>query len=141
MVCWIVVALLVAPFALVHARRAAVAQLLPICCSPSPAAACSAPWQFVALHFTTALNMGLVVSAAPPSSWRRAGFCSATGSTPCRFGVLVSLSGVLAIVSRRSILDRLTSFSFNGGDLIIIANMTPRAIYSACLRLRPTSTP
>ena len=50
--------------------------------------------------------------------------------------MLVSLSGVVAIVSRLD-LDRLAGFSFNGGDLIIIANMVLWAIYSACLRLRP----
>jgi drug/metabolite transporter (DMT)-like permease len=55
-------------------------------------------------------------------------------------GVMISLTGVLAIVSRLD-LDRLTSLSFNGGDLIIIANMMLWALYSACLRLRPDVHP
>jgi len=55
-------------------------------------------------------------------------------------GVLISLSGVVAIVGRLD-LDRLASFSFNGGDLIIIANMVLWAVYSACLRLRPNIHP
>jgi drug/metabolite transporter (DMT)-like permease len=50
--------------------------------------------------------------------------------------VLVSLSGVLAIVSRLD-LARLAAFSLNGGDLIIIANMALWAVYAACLRVRP----
>ncbi len=52
-------------------------------------------------------------------------------------GVLVSLSGVLAIVSRLD-LGRLAGLSFNGGDLIIIANMAFWGVYAACLRVRPS---
>lgn len=93
--------------------------------------------QFVALHYTTALNMGVVGSVAPAfivaASWllwrERLG--------PLQLaGVLVSLSGVLAIVSRLD-LGRLAGLSFNAGDLIIIANMTLWAVYAACLRVRP----
>jgi drug/metabolite transporter (DMT)-like permease len=97
--------------------------------------------QFVALHFTTALNMGVVGSVAPAfivaASWilfrdRLSGLQLV--------GVLISLSGVLAIVTR---LDpaRLAGLSLNGGDLIIVANMALFAVYSACLRLRPAIHP
>jgi len=44
------------------------------------------------------------------------------------------------IVSRLDLV-RLASFSFNGGDLIIIVNMVFWALYSACLRLRPDIHP
>jgi drug/metabolite transporter (DMT)-like permease len=141
---WIVVGLLVAPFALFHLRRdwpklkehRRVILLFAI-----TGGGLFGTLQFVALHFTTALNMGLVGSVAPAfivaASWIL--FRDRLNALQM-LGVLVSLSGVLAIVSRLD-LDRLTSFSFNGGDLIIIANMMLWAIYSACLRLRPDIHP
>jgi drug/metabolite transporter (DMT)-like permease len=93
--------------------------------------------QFVALHYTTALNMGVVGSVAPAfivaASWLL--WRERLGSLQLA-GVLVSLSGVLAIVSRLD-LARLAGLSFNAGDLIIIANMTLWAVYAACLRVRP----
>jgi drug/metabolite transporter (DMT)-like permease len=141
---WIVVAALVAPFALAHARRdwprlRANAHLILL--FSVTGGGLFGTLQFVALHFTTALNMGLVGSVAPAfivaASWilfrDRLTFVQT-------LGVAVSLSGVLAIVSRLD-LDRLMSFSFNGGDLIIIANMVLWAVYSACLRLRPDIHP
>lgn len=97
--------------------------------------------QFVALHFTTALNMGVVGSVAPAfivaMSWLL--FRDRLSALQL-VGVMISLTGVLAIVSQLDI-GRLASFRFNGGDLIIIANMVLWAIYSACLRLRPDIHP
>ena len=97
--------------------------------------------QFVALHFTTALNMGVVGSVAPAfivaASWI---LFRDRLSLLQLLGVLISLSGVLAIVSRLD-LARLATFSFNSGDLIIIANMVLWAVYCACLRLRPDIHP
>jgi len=93
--------------------------------------------QFVALHFTTALNMGVVGSVGPAFIVAASWLLFRERLAPLQlFGVLVSLSGVLAIVSR---LDpgRLAQFGFNGGDLIIIANMALWAVYAACLRIRP----
>src|SRR5262245_17946799 len=93
--------------------------------------------QYVALHFTTALNMGVVGSVAPAfivaASW--IAFRDRLSGSQL-IGVLVSLMGVLAIVTRLD-LDRLAGFSLNGGDLIIVVNMALFAVYSACLRLRP----
>ena len=97
--------------------------------------------QFVALHFTTALNMGVVGSVSPAfivaMSWLL--FRDRLSGLQL-IGVMISLTGVLAIVSRLD-LGRLASLSLNGGDLIIIANMLLWAIYSACLRLRPDIHP
>ncbi len=141
---WIVVALVVLPFALANARgdwpklkRSGGLMLL----FAITGGGAFGTLQFVALHFTTALNMGVVGSVAPAfivaASWIL--FGDRLGPLQL-LGVLVSLSGVVAIVSRLD-LDRLASFSFNGGDLIIIANMVLWAIYSACLRLRPNIHP
>src|SRR5262245_9972754 len=97
--------------------------------------------QFVALHFTTALNMGVVGSVAPAfivaASWI---LFRDRLSLVQMLGVTISLSGVLVIVSQLD-LERLASFNFNGGDLLIIANMVFWAVYSACLRLRPDVHP
>ena len=97
--------------------------------------------QYVALHFTTALNMGVVGSVAPAfivaASWI---LFKDRLSGRQLVGVSISLIGVLAIVSQLD-MSRLASFRLNAGDLIIIANMALWAIYSACLRLRPNIHP
>ncbi len=93
--------------------------------------------QYVGLRYTTALNMGVMNSVAPALialasflifrdriSWLQA------------LGIAISLSGVVAIVSKLDG-DALRTLSFNGGDLILVLNMSLWAIYSACLRLRP----
>jgi drug/metabolite transporter (DMT)-like permease len=93
--------------------------------------------QFVALQHTEALNMSVMNSVAPA-------FIAGLGylifreklSALASFGILVSIGGVLVIVSR---LDaaRVASLTFNRGDLIILANMALWALYSVCLRLAP----
>jgi len=141
---WILVTLLVLPFALAHLRadwpklkRHAGLMIL----FALTGGAAFGTLQYVALQYTTALNMGVVGSVAPAfivaASWllfrdrlTRVQLC----------GVLISLSGVLVIVSQLE-LSRLASFTLNGGDLIIIANMLLWALYSACLRLRPSIHP
>ena len=93
--------------------------------------------QFVALQYTTALNMGVVGSVAPAFILAASFILFRDGLGPVQlFGVLVSLAGVLAIVGQLDA-DRLLALSFNGGDLIIIANMIFWAVYCACLRLKP----
>lgn len=97
--------------------------------------------QFVALQYTTAINMGVVGSVAPAfivaASFilfgDRMGFTQLTG-------VGISLIGVLAIVTQLHP-ENLFELSFNTGDLIIITNMVLWAIYCACLRLRPDVHP
>ena len=97
--------------------------------------------QFVALQYTTALNMGVVGSVSPA-------FIVAASYILFRdrlglsqlFGVAVSLVGVLAIVTQLDP-ERLQGLSFNGGDLIIIVNMVFWSVYCACLRLRPPVHP
>jgi len=93
--------------------------------------------QYVGLKYTGALNMGVMNSVAPAlialASFLI--FRDAVGLVQI-LGIGISLTGVLAIISR---LDPaiLQSLSFNQGDLIIVLNMGLWAIYSACLRLRP----
>jgi drug/metabolite transporter (DMT)-like permease len=94
--------------------------------------------QYVALHYTSALNMGVVGAVAPAFIVAASWLLFRDRLAPLQLlGVLVSLSGVLAIVSRLSP-ARLAGLSFNAGDLIIIANMACFAIYASCLRVRPS---
>jgi drug/metabolite transporter (DMT)-like permease len=137
---WTIVALIVLPFALRHLRadwpklRARPWLMLMLAVTGGAA---FGTLQFVALHFTTALNMGVVGSVAPAFIVAASWLLFRERLAPLQLcGVLVSLSGVLAIVSRLD-LGRLAGLSFNGGDLIIIANMMLWAIYAACLRIRP----
>jgi drug/metabolite transporter (DMT)-like permease len=79
--------------------------------------------QFVALQYTTALNMGVVGSVAPAFIVAASYILFRDGLGPIQLlGVTVSLAGVLAIVSHLS-LAQLVALDFNGGDLIIIVNM------------------
>jgi drug/metabolite transporter (DMT)-like permease len=50
-------------------------------------------------------------------------------------GILISLVGVLAIISKGA-LEALTSLTFNRGDLVILLNQGFWALYSAALRKR-----
>jgi drug/metabolite transporter (DMT)-like permease len=97
--------------------------------------------QFVALKYTTALNMGVVGSVSPAfivlASFVL--FGDRLGALQLA-GVCVSFAGVLAIVSRLSP-AALAGLQFNSGDVIIIANMSLWAIYSSCVRLRPQIAP
>jgi drug/metabolite transporter (DMT)-like permease len=91
----------------------------------------------VALQYTTALNMGVVGSVAPAFIVAASWLLFRERLAPVQLmGVLVSLSGTLAIVSRLDV-GRLAALSFNSGDLIILANMACWAIYASCLRARP----
>ena len=93
--------------------------------------------QFVALQYTTAINMGVVGSVAPAFIVVACYLLFGDRMRPLQLaGVGVSLIGVLAIVTRLHP-EALGALAFNGGDLIIIANMVLWAVYSACLRLRP----
>lgn len=141
---WIVVGAIVLPFALFHLRRdwpKLKAHRGVIFLFAITGGGLFGTLQFVALHYTTALNMGLVGSVSPAfivaASWLL--FRDRLNALQM-LGVLVSLSGVVAIISRLDV-GRLASFSFNGGDLIILANMVLWALYSACLRLRPDIHP
>jgi drug/metabolite transporter (DMT)-like permease len=97
--------------------------------------------QFVALQYTTALNMGVVGSVSPAFIVAASYLLFRDGLGPLQlFGVAVSLVGVLAIITQLYP-ERLLDLAFNGGDLIIIVNMVFWATYCACLRLRPTVHP
>ena len=98
--------------------------------------------QFVALQYTTAINMGVVGSVAPAfivaASFilfgDRMGFTQLTG-------VAISLRPACWQIVTQLHPENLASLAFNAGDLIIITNMVLWAIYCACLRARSTVHP
>ncbi|HJU32559.1 MAG TPA: DMT family transporter, partial [Hyphomicrobiaceae bacterium] len=97
--------------------------------------------QFVALQYTTALNMGVVGSVAPAFIVAASYLLFRDGLGPLQlFGVALSLAGVLAILCQLHP-ERLLALSFNIGDLLILLNMVFWATYCACLRLRPAVHP
>jgi drug/metabolite transporter (DMT)-like permease len=97
--------------------------------------------QFVALQYTTALNMGVVGSVSPAFIVAASYLLFRDRLGPIQlFGVVVSLVGVLAIVTQLYP-ERLLSLTFNSGDVLIIVNMVFWAVYCACLRLRPAVHP
>ena len=93
--------------------------------------------QYVGLTFTTALNTALLNSTVPVFI---ALACYVLFGDRLRFGqivgIAVSLLGVLAIIAKGD-WAVLASWSFNAGDLLILANMALWSIYSAFLRYKP----
>ena len=98
--------------------------------------------QFVALQYTTAINMGVVGSVAPAfivaASFLLFGDRMGLRSCPASPISLVGRAGHRHPAAAGA---RCSSLSFNIGDLLIITNMVLWAIYCACLRLRPDVHP
>jgi len=53
-------------------------------------------------------------------------------------GIAISMSGVLAVVTRGRF-EALLHLELNWGDVLAVVNMGVWAVYSACLRLRPNT--
>ena len=97
--------------------------------------------QYTALQYTTAMNAAIVNSFAPiviaiagMAIYRdRLNLLQATG-------ILVSLAGVMAIISRGDI-GIVLNLGFNIGDVLLVCNMAIWGLYSALLRSRPKINP
>ena len=92
---------------------------------------------YIGLNYTTATN-GVILNSFIPVmiialSWI---FLRKRLSGVQLVGVLVSLSGVLTILSRGS-LERLAAFRLNVGDVLVILSMLLWSLYTICLRWRP----
>jgi drug/metabolite transporter (DMT)-like permease len=92
---------------------------------------------YLGLNFTTAIN-GVILNSFVPVmiialSWI---FLRQRLSAVQLAGVTVSLSGVLALLSRGS-LETLATLTLNRGDLFIILSMLLWSIYTICLRWKP----
>ena len=96
---------------------------------------------YIGLQYTTALNALLLQSAMPVIVllWDF-GLFGARPSLWQIFGVVLSLLGVLAIVSQLS-LAVLAHVSLNVGDLWLLGGLVVTGIYSPLLRRRPAAHP
>jgi drug/metabolite transporter (DMT)-like permease len=93
--------------------------------------------QFLGLQLTVAMNVSVMNSLGPVLIAAVSAVMFGDRLTGRQmFGVAVSLTGVLAIISRLDVAI-LSTLAFNWGDLLVLFNMLLWAIYSASLRLRP----
>ena len=137
---WLLAAIVLLPFAISHLRR------------DWPALR-ERPWtmvllamaggglfgtlQFIALQSTAALNAAVLNSTVPAFIVVAAALIFRDAVRPLQvIGIVISLAGVLSIIAKGDP-AALRKLSFNGGDLLLVANMALFAVYSACLRLRP----
>src|SRR5699024_12569148 len=88
----------------------------------------------VGLHYTTAINASLVNSTTPILIYILSYFFLRERLTRIQvIGTLISLTGVLLIISKGSFLT-LIQLSFNYGDLIVLAAAISWSIYSLLLK-------
>jgi drug/metabolite transporter (DMT)-like permease len=137
---WLFAVLILAPFALPHVRRdwpvvrrhwRTMLFLGAIGVGTHNALA------YIGLNYTTATN-GVILNSFIPVmiiafSWV---FLRERLSGVQLAGVLVSLAGVLTILSQGS-LAAIASLRLNGGDLFVVLSMAMWSIYTICLRWRP----
>src|SRR3989475_9735980 len=93
---------------------------------------------YLGLNYTTATN-GVILNSSIPVmiialSWI---FLRQRLSAVQLGGVLISLSGVLAILSRGS-LDTLATLTLNRGDILVMLSMLLWSIYTISLRWKPS---
>ena len=94
--------------------------------------------QFIALEYTVALNAAVFNSTVPAFIVLAGGIIFRDRVRLVQLaGILVSLAGVLVIIGKGDP-RAVVALQFNYGDLLLIANMALFAVYSACLRLRPS---
>ncbi|MBN9261249.1 MAG: DMT family transporter [Hyphomicrobium sp.] len=94
--------------------------------------------QYVGLQYTSAVNVSVLNSLGPVFIVAAVAIMFGETMRPIQYaGIAVSLAGVLFIVTRGEP-AMLATMSFNYGDLIILFNMGVWAVYSACLRFRPS---
>jgi drug/metabolite transporter (DMT)-like permease len=93
--------------------------------------------QYVGLAYTTALNVAMFNSLVPVCIIlaNLAIFRESVHWVQLE-GIVISLLGVLTIIAKGDG-QRLSEFNFNGGDILVIANMLLFGVYSSCLRLKP----
>src|SRR6266567_2445672 len=92
---------------------------------------------YLGLNFTTATNGVILNSFIPIMIIALSWIFLRQRLAPVQLaGVAVSLSGVLAILSRGS-LETLATLTLNRGDLLVILSMLLWSIYTICLRWKP----
>jgi drug/metabolite transporter (DMT)-like permease len=89
---------------------------------------------YMGAQYTTATNISLVVAAMPAMTLGFAWMINR--QRPRRLqalGILVSLAGVMVIISKGSF-ALFVSFRFNPGDLLVVASIASWALYSVLLK-------
>ncbi len=141
---WCLAAGLFLPFALGHLKkdRETIRNNLPVLfVLGATGVGCFNTFAYIGLGYTTALNGLIIQSAGPVIIIVMAFFLFGDRFAPDRLaGVLISLAGVLIIISRAS-LANLATLSLNSGDLWILAAMAIWALYTVLLRKRPDIHP
>lgn len=96
---------------------------------------------YVGLHYTTATN-GVILNSSIPIMIIVLGWLlyRETITRVQALGVVVSLGGILAIVSHGD-LGALAALTFNKGDFIVLAGMVFWAAYTVFLRMKPAELP
>jgi drug/metabolite transporter (DMT)-like permease len=137
---WVFAALILAPFAWPHLKRDWPVMRVhwkPMVFLGAVGIGAHNATAYLGLNYTTATN-GLILNSFIPVmiiaiTWI---FLRERLSVVQFLGVLVSLTGVLTILSRGS-LAVLASLRLNVGDLLVVLAMAMWAIYTVCLRWRP----
>lgn len=89
---------------------------------------------YIGLHYTTSINASLMNSTTPIMIYILSFLLLKERLTSFQaIGTLVSLTGVLFIISGGS-LDSLLAFSFNKGDLIVLAAVFCWSVYSLLIK-------
>ena len=137
---WLFAIAILAPFALTHVRRdlPLVRRHWPILLALGAIGiGTHNALAYLGLNFTTATNGVILNSFIPVMIVAIAWVFLREKLTPVQIaGVVISLGGVLAILSQGS-LATLAAFRLNAGDLFVILSMLMWSVYTVMLRWRP----
>ena len=136
---WILTLLLVLPFAWPHLRSQwsrLIAGWKAVAVMGVLSVSMYNVFAYLALRSTTATNASMLNSFIPLATLVFAAMFGRAMQRQEVIGLLVSLAGVLTIVSQGD-LARLLAFSFNPGDLWMIAAVLAWGLYTVCLQWRP----
>lgn len=137
---WLFAAAMLAPFALPAVRRqwpAVVARWRVLLVLGVVGIATHNALAYLGLRYTTATNGVILNSFIPVMIVTLSWVFLRERLAPLQLaGVLISLGGVLAILSEGS-LDTLLHLSVNGGDLFVVLSMLMWSIYTLLLRQKP----
>ena len=136
---WILTLLLVLPFAWPHLRSQwsrLIAGWKAVAVMGVLSVSIYNVFAYLALRSTTATNASMLNSFIPLATLLFAALFGRVMQRQEVIGLLVSLAGVLTLISQGD-LTRLLAFSFNPGDLWMIAAVLAWGLYTVCLQWRP----
>lgn len=134
---WLVAFLIVLPFAwsgLVRHRRVLLARWKQFLMLGALGMGICGAVVYMGLQLTGATNTGLIYATSPVLILAISALALGEAVTPRQvLGILLAMGGVLTILTRGD-LDALLGFSFNRGDLLILAGAISWAVYTVLLR-------